>query len=169
MYPMKLQPTYTRYSSVQYTIPKVQPRNLKGDIGSLFDPGVLTLWGYVWRWVIVLPDLVQSAWIIVATCFTVRKPKCVCDISSRKKGNTCLTKLLSGLSLEKQRYNNSPPYVTARWPPWQIPLYISLGYNHRYRLEIPESTPSLSRYGAPIGGIQVFPTIKITVIHQVCM
>ena len=37
---------------------------------------------------------------------------------------------------------------------------------HRYSLEIPELTPSLSRHGASIG-VQVFPAIKITMIHQV--
>ena len=42
-----------------------------------------------------------------------------CDISPYEKGNT---KLLGGLSCEKiQRYNNSPPYVIAMWPPQQIP------------------------------------------------
>ena len=38
---------------------------------------------------------------------------CVHDLSPRGKGNSCL---LGGLSYEKiRRYNNSPPYVTARW------------------------------------------------------
>ena len=40
---------------------------------------------------------------------------------------------------------------------------------HRYKPEIPEPAPSLSWYGAPVGGIRVFPTIKITGICQVCM
>ena len=38
---------------------------------------------------------------------------------------------------------------------------------HRYRPEIPELAPSLSRHGASTGGIQVFPAVKITVIRQV--
>ena len=38
---------------------------------------------------------------------------------------------------------------------------------HRHTREIPEPAPFLSRHGAQIGGIRVFPTIKITVIHQV--
>ena len=38
---------------------------------------------------------------------------------------------------------------------------------HRYTREIPEPAPFLPRHGAQIGGIQVFPTIKIIVIHQV--
>ena len=40
---------------------------------------------------------------------------------------------------------------------------------HWYRLEIPEPTPSLFQHGAQIGGIWVFPAIKITVICQVRM
>ena len=44
------------------------------------------------------------------------------DLSQRGRGNSRVTKLLGGLSYEKiRRYNNSPPYVTARWPPQQIP------------------------------------------------
>ena len=40
-----------------------------------------------------------------------------------RKGNSRLTKLLGGLKYEKILwYNNSPPYVTARWPSQQIPL-----------------------------------------------
>ena len=42
-------------------------------------------------------------------------------------------------------------------------------YNHRYTREILEPVPFLSWYEAQIGGIRVFPTIKITVIRQVCM
>ena len=35
------------------------------------------------------------------------------------------TKLLGGLNYEKiRRYNNPPPYVTARWPPQQIHLVV---------------------------------------------
>ena len=36
-------------------------------------------------------------------------------------------------------------------------------------MNIPETAPSLSRHGAPIGGIWVFSTLKITVIRQVCV
>ena len=48
-------------------------------------------------------------------------------------------------------------------------LVCKLWYKHRYRPEIPEPVPSLFRHGAQIGGIRGFPTIKITVIHQVGM
>ena len=45
---------------------------------------------------------------------------CVRDLSPRGKGNSQLTKLFGGLSYEKiWRYNNSPPYVMARWQPQQ--------------------------------------------------
>ena len=40
-----------------------------------------------------------------------------------------LMKLLAGLATKKiWRYNNSPPYVTARWPPQQIPPLNFLGW-----------------------------------------
>ena len=95
--------------------------NFKGGIGSLLTP-VLMLWGsgnidtrmevsyctfgfgtIIWR------DLRISL-----------LPR---DLNPRRKGISCLMKLLDGLNYEKiRRYNNSPPYVTARWPPQQIPL-----------------------------------------------
>ena len=102
-----------------------------GESGLFLTP-VLTLWGdghidqQVWRWVIVPPDLVRSFGMI-CTQYRYRVIHCtitLClrDLSPREKGNSRLTKLLDGLSYEKiQRYNNSPPYVTARWPPQQIP------------------------------------------------
>ena len=40
---------------------------------------------------------------------------------------------------------------------------------HRYTREIPEPAPFLSRHGAQIGGCQVLPVIKITVVCQICM
>ena len=53
---------------------------------------------------------------------STRDNLCVRDVSPCGKGNSRSTKLLGGLSYEKiLRYNNSPPYVTARWPPQQIP------------------------------------------------
>ena len=43
-------------------------------------------------------------------------------LSLRGKGKSCLMKLLGGLSYKRfRRYNNSPPYVTARWLPQLIP------------------------------------------------
>ena len=64
----------------------------------------------------------RSAHIIVATRFTMLKPRCVHDSSSLGKGITHLTKLLGGVSYEKILwYNNLPLYATARWLPQQIP------------------------------------------------
>ena len=40
---------------------------------------------------------------------------------------------------------------------------------HRYTPEIQEPAPSLFRHGAQIGGLRVFPVIKITVVRQVRM
>ena len=52
------------------------------------------------------------------------------DLSPSEKGNTRLMKLLGRLSYEKiLRYNNSPPYVMARWPSQQIPPLNFLGRN----------------------------------------
>ena len=46
----------------------------------------------------------------------------MCNLWPRKKGDTCLLKLLDGLSYKKiWRYNNSTPCVMSRWPPQQIP------------------------------------------------
>ena len=107
------------------------PRNLKWRIGSLFDPRVNAVGGghiarHVWSWVIVSSDLAQSFGTICAhyhtVWFTMWWPICVCDLSPRRKANSRLTKLFGGLSYEKiQRFNNLPPYVTARWSPQQIP------------------------------------------------
>ena len=38
---------------------------------------------------------------------------------------------------------------------------------HRYTPEIPEPAQSLFWHGAQIGGLQVFPIIKITLVRQV--
>ena len=55
----------------------------------------------------------------------------MCDLSPCGKGNS---RLLGRLSSEKiQRYNNSPPYVTARWLPQQIPPLNFLGYKSIHR------------------------------------
>ena len=104
---------------------------LKGVSGLFLTP-VLMLRGsghigcHAWRWVIVPSDLAyhsaQSAHIIVTVWFTARYPTCVSDFSPCGKGNSRQMKLLGGLSYEKiRRHNNSPSYVTARWPPQQIP------------------------------------------------
>ena len=112
-------------------------RNLKGEIGFLFDPvSTLTRWQPFWQSRTDVSYCTSGfggiIWcgIIVAVCFTTWYPKCVHDLSPCKKGNPRLKKLLGGLSYEKiRRYNNSPPYMMARWPPQQIlPLHF-LGPN----------------------------------------
>ena len=75
------------------------------------------------------------------------------------------------------------PQVKEMWSK-NAGVYVELGYevtsvknggikfrygNHRYRPEIPEPAPVVFRHEAQIWGIQVFPTIKITVIRQVRM
>ena len=50
------------------------------------------------------------------------------DLSPCGKSNSCLTKLLGGLSYKQiRRYNKSPPYVMARWPSQQMPPLNFLG------------------------------------------
>ena len=103
----------------------------RGESGIFLTP-VLTLWGgchidrHVCRWVIVPSDLARSLGAIYAhyhyrvihSAITYMRAW----LSSSWKGNSRLKKLLGGLSYEKiWRYNNSPPYVTARWQPQQIP------------------------------------------------
>ena len=102
--------------------------NLRGESGLFFTP-VLTLWSsrhitrHIWRWVIVPSDLAQS---FGATCPHNRY--CVIHrmitnmrvwFSPNRKGSFLL---LGGLGYKKiRRYNNSTPYMTARWLPQQIP------------------------------------------------
>ena len=62
---------------------------------------------------------------IVTMWITVWLPTCAW-LSPGWKGNT---PFLTGLAMKKiRRYNNTPPYVTARWPPQQIPALNILGY-----------------------------------------
>ena len=95
-----------------------------------FDPW-LTLWadGYisrhVWRWVFYI--LYLQIWRDLHTLSLLRDSTCnnqfACMIGVHTRKATWLTKLFGGLSDEKiRRYNNSPPYVLARWPPQQISL-----------------------------------------------
>ena len=116
----------------------------------LFLTPVLTLWGgghidrYVWRWVIVPSDLAQS-FIAIYTYYHYHMIHraitfmCAWFKSTRERQSSRLTKLLGGLNYEKiQRYNNSPPYMMARWLPQQIPPLnfadydTELGENSKY-------------------------------------
>ena len=81
---------------------------------------------YLWIW---CNHLAWSAHIIVTPWFTARQPICVHDLSPHGKGSSRSMKLLGGLNYEKiRRYNNSPPYMTARWPPQQFPPLNFLGF-----------------------------------------
>ena len=81
---------------------------------------------YLWIW---CNHSAPSAHIIVTAWFTAWQPICMRNLSSRRKGNSHLTKSFGGLSYEKiWRYNNSPPYVTTRLPPRQIPPLNFLAY-----------------------------------------
>ena len=110
----------------------LESRNLKWGIGSLFAP-VLTQWGgghidrHVLRRVIVPLDLAQSVGVICACyryCVIHRAITCMCAwFKSTRKGNSRSTKWFGRLSYKRiWRYNNSPPYETARWLPHIFPL-----------------------------------------------
>ena len=94
------------------------------------------LWGsghidcHLRRWVIVSSSLARlhSVWSahIIVPHDSPRDNHYACMFSPRGIGNS---RLLGGLSYEKiRRYNNSHPYVTARWPPQQIPPLNFLGF-----------------------------------------
>ena len=111
------------------------PKNLKGGIGSLFDPCVNTMGQRPYsssRMEMSYCTFGFSA-IIQCNLCTLSLPRdsprnIQYDLSYRGKGNSCLTKLFGGLSYEQiRRYSNSPPYVTARWLPQQIPPLNFLG------------------------------------------
>ena len=51
----------------------------------------------------------------------------------------------------------------------RITFCCSVCFHHRYRTEIPEPASFWFQHGTQIGGIRVFPVIKITVIRQVHM
>ena len=112
-------------------------RNLKAGIGSLFDPCVNAR-----RWPYWLSRMEASyctfgfGAIIRRDLRTLSLPRdslgdnlyaCVIEVHAIKATHA-KTKLFGRLNYEKiQRYNNSPPYVMARWLPQQIPPLNSLG------------------------------------------
>ena len=91
-------------------------RKLKGGIGSLFDTCVNAM-GRRPYW----PSRMEESYCtfgLGAICAHYHHRECVHDLSPCAKGNSRIKKLLGGLSYEKiRKYNNSPPYVTARFPP----------------------------------------------------
>ena len=117
---------------------KFEARNLKGGIGSLFDPCVNAMGrrpycssrmevGYCTFGfgAIIRRDLRTLSLPHVSP----RDNQYACAIWVHTgKATHAITTLFGGLSYEKiWRYNNSPPYVTARWPPQQIPPLNFLG------------------------------------------
>ena len=94
--------------------------------GGLFD-------GHAWSWVIVPLDLVKLTWCDLHTFLMPpvlwhNNLKCMPDLSPRRERQhtlTPFTKFLGGLSSKDNdknpEINNSPPYVTATWPPQQLP------------------------------------------------
>ena len=71
----------------------------------------------------------RFAQLIVDVCLKHNDLNAYSDVSPPEKGNIRLTKSLGRLSYEKiWRYNNSPPYVMARWLAQQIPPLNFLGY-----------------------------------------
>ena len=113
--------------------PEVDPRNLKGGIGSLFDPCVNTM-GQRPYWLsrtevsYCTSGFGGIIWSNLRTLSLPRDSPCN-NLSPCRKGNSRFTKVLGRLSYEKtRRYNNSPPYVMAGWPPQQIPPCNVLGW-----------------------------------------
>ena len=109
--------------------------SLKEGLGSLLTP-VLTLFDGLTRMegVIVPLDLARSLGSICAhylcRVFYHTITYIYIWFQSTRKGNSHLTKLLGWMSSKKiWRNNNSPPYVTARCPPQQIPPLNFLCYN----------------------------------------
>ena len=107
---------------------ELNPKNFKEGIGSFFDHRVNALgrWPY---W----PSRMEVSYCTFELGAFIRRnlrilslprdsparwPICVRDLSPRWKGNSRLTIFFfSGLTTKKMRKNNnSPPYVTARWP-----------------------------------------------------
>ena len=123
------------------------PRNLKGESGLFLTP-VLTYRaaaGYCSSRMeasyCTLRDLGLSFSMICARyhyhvihrAITNNEYACVIWVYAGKV-YSCVTKLFGGLSYEKiWRYNNSPPYMTARWPPQQIPPLNFLGHTRLSR------------------------------------
>ena len=111
------------------------PKNFKGGIRSLFDPCVNTMGQRPYCSSRMEMSYCTFGFSVIIQCnlCTLSLPRdsprnIQYDLSYRGKGKSCLTKLFGGLSYEKiRRYSNSPPYVTARWPPQQIPPLNFLG------------------------------------------
>ena len=100
---------------------------------------------------------------------------CVRDSSLCRKGNSRLTKLLGGLRYEKiWWYNNSPPYVTARWPPQQIPPLNFLDFSStcitiraiQFEIHTPPVVDLQSTFH--IGSINFKRISPLEISHEIC-
>ena len=112
------------------------PRNLRGNQSPLFDTyvNVMEQWPYCMSHLEVsycifgFGVIIQYDLRTLASCDDHHATTIVCTwVSPHGKGDSTF---LSRLSYEKiWRYNNSSPYVTARWLPLQIPPFNVLGNN----------------------------------------
>ena len=113
----------------------LQPRNLKGETGSLFDPYFKAMvrghiGRHVWRWVILPSDLVRYFGTI---CVHYRYRVIQRTITYMRAWFKSLA--IAGLAMKKSRGTITlpiPPHVTARWPSQQIPPLNFLGCNSSY-------------------------------------
>ena len=113
-------------------------RNLKGGIGSLFDSCVNAM-----GWRPYCPSRMEVSYCTFGFGAIIRRD--LCTLSLPRDSPRAITNMrawfestrerqltlneISRLSYEKiRRYNNSPPYVTARWPSQQIPPLNFLGF-----------------------------------------
>ena len=114
------------------------PRNLKGGIRSLFDPCVNAMGRRPY-----CPSRMEVSYctfgfgaIIRRDLRTLSLPRdsprdniFACVIWVYKERQPTLNEIIWRLNYENtRRYNNSPPYVTARWPPQRIPPLNFLGW-----------------------------------------
>ena len=112
-------------------------KEFKEEIGPLFDPCVNAM-----GWVIVPSDLAPSFGTICAHyCYRVIHHVITYmrawfkSTWKRQLMLNATSKLLGRLGYEKiRRYNNSPPYVMARWPQManRFPLNIFLVISHSF-------------------------------------
>ena len=85
--------------------------------------------GHVWRQVIVhlrFGTIIQRFLRNLSLLSVVEHDDLNTCVFRCEKGNTHLTKSLGGLGYKKS--GGIITYLTARWPPWQIPLLTFLGW-----------------------------------------
>ena len=144
-----------------YWIHVVSSRNLKGGIGSLFDPCVNAM-----RRQPCWPSRMEVSYCtfgfganILRDLRTLSLPHDSPHyLSPPRKGNSCLR---DGLRYEKiRRYNNSAPCVTARWPPQQIPPLNFLGSVRAKSFSLSMLIKTWSFYEVAISEMMLKPLLK---------